>query len=77
MSSNKKKLGYKQYEKLLTQAHQKSEFLANKMHELQTYLIAYVDYKGDSTMFNDWMNRRIKEVQDEAKEKEEQVSEKV
>ena len=39
MSNKKKKIGYKQYERLLTDAHQKIEFLANKFHELQTYFI--------------------------------------
>ena len=43
MSNQKpKKLGYKQYEKLLSEAHQKLEFIAQRHHELQTYFIAYV-----------------------------------
>ena len=57
MSKQKhKKLGYKEYEGLLSQAHQKIEILANKIHELQTYLIGYVEYRGQNIMFNDWMN---------------------
>ena len=58
MSKQKqKKLGYKEYENLLSQAHQKIEILANKVHELQTYLIGYVEYRGQNIMFNDWMNK--------------------
>ena len=51
MSKNKKKLGYSQYEELLAQAHQKLEILAEKFQELQTYLLAYIDYKGDLSEF--------------------------
>ena len=66
MSKQKtKKLGYRQYEELLSQAHQKLEFLVKKHHELQTYFIAYVEFKGDNIIFNEWMNKRIKEMQDE------------
>ena len=59
---NKKKIGYKQYETLLAQAHQKLEILARKYQELQTYFIGYVEYRGDNIMFNDWMNTKIKEA---------------
>ena len=62
---NKKKLGYKQYESLLSQSYQKIEILAQKVHELQTYFIAYVEYRGHNIEFNDWMNKRIKEMKDE------------
>ena len=66
MSKQKpKKLGYKQYEKLLSEAHQKLEFIAQRHHELQTYFIAYVEFKGDNIVFNDWMNKKIKEMKDE------------
>ena len=87
---NKKKLSYKQYERLLAQAHQKLEILAQKYQELnqkyqeiQTYFIAYVEYKNDNILFNDWMNVRIKEMEAEVQEKkemkkrEEHVNEKV
>ena len=67
---NKKKLGYKQYESLLAQAHQKLEILAQKFHELQTYFIAYVEYRGHNMEFNDWMNKRIKEMELEKDQKE-------
>ena len=80
MSKQKtKKLGYKQYEELLAQAHQKLEYLAKIHHELQTYFIAYVEYRGQNILFNEWMNVRIKEMQSEIKEKEEveKVHEKV
>ena len=70
MSKNKKKLGYNQYEKLLAEAHQKLEMLAHKVHELQTYFIAYVEYRGDNLQFNEWMNKRIKEMQTELKDQE-------
>ena len=74
-----KKLGYKAYESLLSEAHQKLEMLASKVHELQTYFIAYVEYRGQNILFNEWMNVRIKEMQSEIKEKEEveKVHEKV
>ena len=79
MSKNKKKLGYNQYEKLLSEAHQKLEMLAYKVHELQTYFIAYVEYRGDNLQFNEWMNKRIKEMQTELKDQEngQQVKEEV
>ena len=67
---NKKKVGYKQYERLLALAHQKLEVLAEKFHELQTYFIAYVEYRGDNIEFNEWMNVRIKEMKAEVEEKE-------
>tara|TARA_Y100000034_G_scaffold4330_1_gene5117 strand:- start:168 stop:407 length:240 start_codon:yes stop_codon:yes gene_type:complete len=73
MSKQKhKKLGYKEYEGLLSQAHQKLEFLASKFQELQTYFIAYIEYKDDNIKFNDWMNKRIAEMETEieAKQKE-------
>ena len=66
MSKQKtKKLGYKQYESLLSEAHQKLELLAQRHHELQTYFIAYVEFKGDNIVFNAWMNERIKEMESE------------
>ena len=66
---NKKKVGYKQYERLLALAHQKLELLAEKFQELQTYFIAYVEYRGDNIEFNEWMNVRIKEIEAEVGEK--------
>ena len=77
---NKKKVGYKQYERLLALAHQKLEILAEKFHELQTYFIAYVEYRGDNLEFNDWMNKRIKEMETEVqkvKEEKEHADEEV
>jgi len=73
---NKKKVGYKQYERLLALAHQKLEILAEKYHELQTYFIAYVEYRGDNIEFNDWMNKRIKQMEAEIgkKEKKEELT---
>ena len=69
MSKQKtKKLGYKQYENLLSQAHQKLEFLAQRHQELQSYFIAYVEFKGDNITFNEWMNKRIKEMESELQE---------
>ena len=77
---NRKKIGYKQYESLLAQSHQKLDLLAQKFHELQTYFIAYVEYRGDNIEFNTWMNKRIKEMQTElekANDKKEHFDEKV
>ena len=62
----KKKIGYKEYEGLLSQAHQKIEFLAQRHQELQSCFIAYVEYKGDNIMFNQWMNKKIQEMTDES-----------
>ena len=77
---NKKKVGYKQYERLLALAHQKLELLAEKFQELQTYFIAYVEYRGDNIEFNEWMNVRIKEMEaeiGEKRKKEEHANEEV
>ena len=77
---NKKKMGYNQYEKLLALAHQKLEFLAEKIQELQTYFIAYVEYRDDNVNFNAWMNKRIKETKNEtqkAEKEKEHANEKV
>ena len=84
MSKNKKKLGYSQYENLLANAHQKLDFLAEKFQELQTYFIGYVEFHGENVEFNDWMEKRIKELEAQMEtntdpniEKEAQVDEKV
>ena len=77
---NKKKVGYKQYERLLALAHQKLELLAEKFQELQTYFIAYVEYRGDNIEFNEWMNKRIEQMKAEeqkAKETKEHANEEV
>tara|TARA_Y100000310_G_scaffold314362_1_gene363652 strand:- start:302 stop:523 length:222 start_codon:yes stop_codon:yes gene_type:complete len=64
MSKQKtKKLGYTQYEKLLAQAHQKSDFLAQRYQELQSYILAYVEYRGDKITFDNWMSKRMEELQ--------------
>lgn len=74
---NKKKMGYKQYEKLLALAHQKSEILARRVQELQTYLVSYIEYRNDNVGFNNFINKRIIKEQDELVKKEGQVNEKV
>ena len=74
---NKKKMGYKQYEKLLSLAHQKSEILAKRVQELQTYLVSYIEYRNDNVGFNNFINKRIIKEQDELAKKEGQVNEKV
>ena len=64
MSKQKtKKLGYTQYEKLLAQAHQKSDFLAQRYQELQSYILAYVEYRGDKITFDKWMSKRMEQLQ--------------
>ena len=77
MSKNKKKLVYSQYENLLANAHQKLDFLADKYQELQTYFIGYVEFHGENIEFHDWMEKRIKEVREQAEKdaKEEPVKE--
>jgi hypothetical protein len=77
---NKKKMGYRQYETLLAQAHQKSEILAERCKELQTFFISYVEFNGHNIEFNNWMNKRVKEGEAEiqkAREEKERVNEKV
>ena len=70
MKKTRKKLGYKEYEGLLADAHKKLDILAQRYHELQTYFIAYVEYNGHNVKFNDWMNVKIKEMQNELQKKE-------
>ena len=65
---NKKKMGYKQYERLLALAHQKLEVLAGKYQELQTYFISYVEFNDHNIKFNSWMNERIEEAKSEIQE---------
>ena len=69
-NKNTTKIGYKQFEKLLSLAHQKSEILAQRIQALQSYLIAYVDYNQDNDKFNDFVNKRIIEEQKELEKKE-------
>ena len=74
MSKNKKKLGYSQYENLLAEAHQKIEILAEKIHELRTYFIGFVEFTGKNVEFHGWMNKRLEEIQNEL-QKDEQTNE--
>ena len=74
--SNKKKMGYKQYEKLLALSHQKSDVLAQRLQALQSYITSYVEYRNDNVKFNDWITQRIVEEQEKTNQKEE-VNEKV
>ena len=76
-SVNKKKMGYKQYEKLLALSHQKADILAQRLQALQSYITSYVEYRNDNIKFNDWINQRIVEEQNKVSQKEEQVNEKV
>ena len=76
----KKKIGYKQFAELLAQAHQKLEILAKRYQELQTYFIAYVEYRGDNIEFNTWMIKRNEEIEAEMQKvnvAKEQANEKV
>ena len=70
MSKNKKKLGYTQYEKLLAEAHQKIEILAEKMHEIRTYFVGYIEFTGKNVEFHAWMNKRLEEIQNELQKNE-------
>ena len=67
---NKKKLGYKQFERLLAEAHRKSEILAEKLHEVQTFFIGYIEWKGEQVEFNQWMEKRLKEIYNDAQKNE-------
>ena len=73
---NKKKMGYKQFEKLLALAHKKSEILAQRVQALQSYVISYIEYRNHDVTFNEWINKRIIQEQEET-QKNEQVNEKV
>ena len=64
---NKKKLGYKQFEGLLAEAHRKIEILSTSFHELQTFFIGYIEYNEDNVKVNSWMQKRLKELADEAR----------
>ena len=75
--TNKKKMGYKQFEKLLALSHQKADILAQRLQALQSYITSYVEYRNDNIKFNDWINQRIVEEQEKVNQKEEQVNEKV
>ena len=74
---NKKKMGYKQYEKLLALAHQKAEVLAQRLQALQSYVTGYIEYQNNTDKYNMWINQRIIEEQDKLQQEKEQVSEKV
>ena len=67
MSKNKKKLGYSQYEAVLSDHNYKLEILAQRYSELQTYFVGYLEFTGKNLEFNEWMTSRIKEAQEEAK----------
>ena len=61
----KNKFSYRELASIVAEAHKKLDILAKKFHELQTYFIAFVEYKGDNIQFNHWMNNKIKEMQSE------------
>ena len=64
MSKGKKKLGYSQYEKVLSDHNYKLETLAQRYSELQTYFIGFIEFTGKNLEFHEWMNARIKEMQE-------------
>ena len=74
---SKKKMGYKQYEQLLSLAHQKSEILAQNLQALQSYITGYVEYQSNTDEYNIWINQRIIEEQEKLEKEKEQTSEKV
>ena len=74
---NKKKMGYKQYEQLLSLAHQKAEMLAQRLQALQSYVTGYVEYQNNTDKYNMWINQRIIEEQEKLEKEKEQTSEKV
>ena len=74
MKKPRQKLGAKEIESLLADAHRKLDLLAERYHELQTYFIAYVEFNDDNVKFNGWMNDKLKEMKDEL-QKNEQANE--
>jgi len=65
MSTNKKKLGYKQFEALLAEAHKKLNILAQEIYELLTYFIGYIEFKGDNLEYNEWLKKKFQEARNE------------
>ena len=65
MSTNKKKLGYKQFEALLAEAHKKLNILAQEIYELRTYFIGYIEFKGDNLEYNEWLKKKFQEARNE------------
>ena len=65
MNTNKKKLGYKQFETLLADAHKKLNILVQEVHELRTYFIGYVEFKGDNIEYNEWLKKKFQEARNE------------
>ena len=54
--------------------------LAERCKELQTYFMAYVEYRGDNIQFNNWIDEKAKKMQAEAhknRQEKEQINEKV
>ena len=74
MSKSKKKLGYSQYEKVLSDHNYKLEILAQRYSELQTYFIGFLEFTGKNIEFHGWMNKRLEEIQNEL-QKDEQPNE--
>ena len=70
-----KKIGYKEYERLLALAHQKTDILAQRLQALQSYITSYVEFRKDNTKFNDWITQNI--IKEQEKVKQEQVNEEV
>ena len=76
MSKNKKKLGYSQYEAVLSDHNYKLEILAQRYSELQTYFLGFLEFTGKNLEFHEWMKARVEEMKKEVdadKEKEEGV----
>ena len=65
MNTNKKKLGYKQFETLLADAHKKLNILVQEVHELRTYFIGYIEFKGDNLEYNEWLKKKFQEARNE------------
>ena len=70
MSKNKKKLGYSQYEAVLSDHNYKLEILAQRYSELQSYFLGFLEFTGKSLEFHEWMKARIEEMKKEVEENE-------
>ena len=75
--TNKKKMGYKQYEKLLALSHQKADILAQRLQALQSYIVSYIEYRNDNAKFNDWITKQVIKEQEKVQQEKDQVNEKV
>ena len=60
----------KELEDVIAGIIQELTLVRNELKALGNYFAMYVEYKGDNIHFNGWMNKRIKEMQNELQSNE-------